>query len=332
MKVLVTSKSFGRHAPEALRLLESNRIEVVWGPKPSMTAAEIASEIRGFDALIVGNDPVDVGVFAAADRLKLVHMHGTGLDAIDVRAATDRGVLVANAPGANRNAVAELTVALMLMAARAIGRHMEILKAGRWERTAGREVSGKTVGLLGLGNVGKRVVELLSGFGVRMVAYDSRPDSAWAAARGVTLAGSADAVFAESDYLVLALPLTPDTRMFVDRRRLDLMKPGAFLVNTARGGLVDERALAEAVGQGRIAGAALDAFADEPLPADSPLRVPGFTLTPHLAATSVETAANVSNIVARNVVDVLIHGERSCAVNFEAVGGASGGPDLGAGG
>jgi len=322
MKVLVTSKSFGRHAPEALRLLEAHRIEIAWTPKASPTAAEIAAQVPGFDALVVGNDTVDAAVFAAGDRLRLVHMHGTGLDGIDVRAASARGVLVANAPGANRNAVAELTVALMLVVARGVDRHLDIVKAGAWERRAGREVSGKTVGILGLGNIGRRIIELLAGFGVRVVAYEPRPDMAWVASHGVRLAAAAEEVFAAADFLVLALPLNEETRHLVDARRIRLMKRDAFLVNTARGGLVDEAALAAAVRQGRLAGAALDAFSQEPLPGDSVVRVPGIVLTPHLAATSVETAAAVSSIVARNLVDVLVHGDVRCAVNAADVSGA----------
>ena len=150
MRVFVTSKSFGRAAPDALDLLKDKGIDVDFAAKRTLTTPEIAAEIGGYDGLIVGNDSVDDSVFAVADRLRLVHMHGTGLDAIDVAAATKRGILVANAPGVNRNAVAELTVALMLIAARSIDRHIEILKAGRWDRSAGSEVSGKTIGVLGL--------------------------------------------------------------------------------------------------------------------------------------------------------------------------------------
>ncbi len=319
MRVLVTSKSFGSCAPEAVRHLCDNGIEVVRGSKPSMTAAEIAAELPGFDALIVGNDPVDAQVLDAGDRLRLVHMHGTGLDAIDVGYATKKGILVANAPGANRNAVAELTVALLLISARAIDRHIAILGEGRWERRAGTEVSGKTIGMLGLGNIGRRIVELLSGFGVRVVAFDPAPDRDWAEDHGVCLAPEVDSVFAQADFLVLALPLTQATQRIVDVRRIGLMKTGAYIVNTARGGLVDEEALCEAVLGKRIAGAAIDAFSEEPLPQDSPLRGAGITLTPHLAATSLEAAANVSTIVARNVVDVLVHGKTDCAVNPRAV-------------
>ena len=319
MRVLVTSKSFGRAAPEALELLAANGIEVVRGSRPSLSAAEIAAEVPGFDALVVGNDPVDAGVLAAGDRLRLVHMHGTGLDAIDIPAATARGVLVANAPGANRNAVAELTVALMLVAARSIDRHIDVLRSGRWERTPGREISGKTVGILGLGRIGQRIVELLSGFGVRTVAFDVAPDRDWAAQHAVTLAADADAVCAEADFLVLALSLNAQTRNFIDARRLGLMKRGSYLVNTARGGLVDEAALCAALRDKAIAGAAIDVFDPEPLPPGSPLRHSGATLTPHLAATSTESAGNVSRIVARNVVDVLLHGRAACAVNPQAL-------------
>ncbi len=323
MRVFVTSKSFGRTAPDAIETLKDNGFDVVFAAKRTMTAAEIAAEIAGYDALIVGNDTVDDAVFAAADRLRLVHMHGTGLDAIDVAAASERGVLVANAPGVNRNAVAELTVALMLIAARSIDRHIDILKAGRWDRSAGVEISGKTIGVLGLGNTGQRVVELLSGFGVRVVGFDIRPDLAWAASRGVALAASANEVFAAADFLILALSLTAETQRMVDARRLALMKPSAILVNTARGGLIDEAALCAALAEKRIAGAALDAFDPEPLAADSPLRSSGAVLTPHLAATSREAAANVSRVVARNVIDVLRFGRVDCAVNAAEIAKAS---------
>lgn len=319
LKVLVTSKSFGRAAQDAVTLLTDHGIDVVRGSKPSMTADEIAAEIRGFDALIVGNDPVDERVFAAADRLRLVHMHGTGMDAIDVKAASAHGILVANAPGVNRNAVAELTLALMLTVARSIDRHIEILKDGRWERTAGYEISCKTVGMLGLGNIGQRVVELLSGFDVRVVAFDLKPDLDWVERFHVELASSPDAVFSRSDFLVLALPLNASTRGIVDAKHLALMKPSAFVINTARGGLIDDIALCDAIREKRIAGAAIDAFEPEPLPPNSCLRRHDIVLTPHLAASSREAAANVSRIVAGNIIDVLLHGRTDCAVNAKSV-------------
>ena len=310
MRVLVTSKSFGRAAPEALELLAANGIEVVRGSRPSLSAAEIAAEIPGFDALVVGNDPVDAGVLAAGDRLRLVHMHGTGLDAIDVHAATARGVLVANAPGANRNAVAELTVALMLVAARSIDRHIDILKSGRWERTPGREISGKTVGILGLGRIGQRIVELLSGFGVRTVAFDVAPDRDWAAQHAVTLAADADAVCAEADFLVLALSLNAQTRNFIDARRLALMKPGAYLVNTARGGLIVEADVAAACRSGRLAGYAADVLDEEPMRPGHPFQdIDSILVTPHVGSRTFESVERQALRAVTNLVEFLNGGQ-----------------------
>ncbi|MDR1612968.1 MAG: phosphoglycerate dehydrogenase [Planctomycetota bacterium] len=317
MKILVTSKSFARTNPAAWTRLEENGfiLERFAGGDP--TPAKIAARVGGVDALIVGNDRVDSEVFDAADILKVVHMHGTGLDGIDIPYATSKGVLVANAPGANRNAVAELTVAMMLNAGRGVEKHSRLLRRGEWKRTPGHEVSGSTVGLLGLGNIGRRIVELLRGFQPDVLAYDPLPHAAWARENGVRLAPDADGVFAAADFLVLALPLTEKTRHIVNARTLGLMKPSAFLINSARGGLVNDEALCAAVREKRLAGAALDAFAEEPLPASSPLReVDDIAITPHLAATSAESAAKVSEIVADDLIKILKEGRRDIAVNF----------------
>ncbi len=315
MNVLVTSKSFGKNTQKAQRILEENGFTVIRASKANMTAQDIAREIVGMDALIVGNDTVDRGVFDAADRLKLVHMHGTGLDGIDVAYATEKGVLVANAPGANSNAVAELTVALMLSVGRGVVKHSLLLQQGKWERTAGHEVSGATVGIVGLGNIGRRIAILLNGFCPNIVAYDPFASQAWADENGVRLMADCDDVFRVADYLVLALPLSEQTRHMVNDRTLALMKPSAYIVNTARGGLIDDAALCRALAEKRLGGAALDAFSEEPLPADSVLRAADITITPHLAATSIESAAKVSEIVAENIVSFRKDGRRELAVN-----------------
>jgi D-3-phosphoglycerate dehydrogenase len=321
MKILVTSKSFGKYNPEAIQLLEQNGFTVVRGAKPSMTAAEIAAAVPGMDVLIVGNDTVDRSVFEAADRLKLVHMHGTGLDGIDLDAAAERNVLVANAPGANKNAVAELTVTLMLVVGRRIDKHSALLREGRWERAPGRELSGSVVGLLGLGNIGKRVVELLTGFNTKIIVFDPDVDGDFTQAQGIYLASTPERVFREADFLVLTLPLTEETHHIVNAETLGLMKPAAFIINTSRGGLVDDDALARAVTEKRIGGAALDAFATEPLPDDSILRTLDIVITPHLAATSEQSTARVSQRVAENVVAILKHGRTDLAVKPAVVPG-----------
>mgnify|MGYP005839448031 FL=1 len=319
MKVLVASKSFGKADPAVVAYLEDRGIQVVWSDVPSPSPLDMARQVPGFDALIVGNDTVDQRVIAAADRLKIIHMHGTGLDAIDVGAATEKGILVANAPGANRNAVAEMTLCLMLALGRRLDKHMALLWQGRWERTAGNEVSGSTVGIIGLGSIGRRLVELLSGFRARILGYDPYPDAAWAAENGLEFVEDPECIFAKSDWVVLCAPLSDATERMVNRRTLGLMKRTAYLVNTARGGLVDEEALCEALRAKKIAGAALDAFVEEPLPLDSPLRELDILLTPHIAATSKETAAKVSWIVAQNVASVLLEGSTRGAVNAEQI-------------
>ncbi len=320
MKVFVTSKSFSRaDAGAAERHLNEHGFSVERCATANPTPADIAAGIGQAEVLIVGNDTVDEQVLAAAGRLRLVIMHGTGLDAIDVEAASRRGILVANVPGVNRNSVAELIIALMLMAGRRVPQHQRRLAEGDWGRTPGHELSGATVGVLGVGSIGSRVVDLLSGFGCTVTAFDPAADPAWAAAQRVRLRPTPQVVIAEADYLVLTLPLTAETTDLIDAAALGTMKPGAVIVNAARGGLVNEAALAEAVRQGRIWGAALDAFAEEPLPPGSPLRDTDIILTPHMAATSIESSARVSLAVAQRVVAITVHGERELAVNADRV-------------
>ena len=315
MNVLVTSRSFGKHDPAAVQQLEAAGFTIARMDNGPYESAPIAARIRGVDVLIVGNDTVDETVFAAADRLKLVHMNGTGLDGIDIAAATRRGISVANVSGANKNAVAELTIALMLIAGRRVHEHIELAQDGDWRRHAGHEIGGSTVGIIGLGNIGRRVVELLAGFGVTIVGFDPNLDPSWARASRFESAGSAEAVFRRADWIVLTVPLTPATRNLIDRRALGLMKPTAIVINTSRGGIVDEVALAEALTEGTIAGAALDTFSVEPLPIDSPLRRTQAVITPHIAATSIETSALVSRRVVENVLAIVREHQTSVAVN-----------------
>lgn len=305
MKILITSKSFGKNNKDALKMLEDNGFTLVYGSRPTMSAQEISREIKGIDILVVGNDTIDREVLDAADQLKLIHMHGTGLDGIDVKYAAEKGIRVLNAPGANSNAVAELTIGLMLAAGRDMIRHSINLRKGLWERQAGAEISGSTICIFGLGHIGKRIVQLLKGFRVKVLALDPAADALWARQNDVELSEDAERLFREADFLILALPLLENTRHLVDERALSLMKPTAFIINTARGGLIDEKAVAQAVREKRIAGAGIDAFSIEPPPENSPLRFEGITITPHLAATSIQSSARVSGIVAENIITMM---------------------------
>jgi len=317
MKILVTSKSFGQYNSSAIESLEKQGFEVIRSDTANPAAADIRRQIKGFDVLVVGNDPVDASVINAADRLKLIHMHGTGLDAIDVEAATKKGIYVANVQGANKNAVAELTVLLMLALGRQLISHAASLKAGEWKRNAGHELSNSIVGIIGMGNIGRRVTELLGGFNVSIIAYDPVVDTVWASKNDVNYLPDIDAVFRQADWIILSLPLTNETKKTVNKHTLSLMKQSAYLINTARGGLVDEEALCQAIEEKRIAGAALDTFVDEPPSMDSRIRSNGILMTPHLGATSVETSALVSQNVANNIIDVMIHSNTTSAVNAE---------------
>lgn len=323
MKVLITSRSFGRYDESVFPFLRSHGFECVHLEAAAVTPQVIAEKIGDARVLIVGNDTVNGMVLDKAEQLELIHMHGTGLDGIDIEAATERGVLVANVPGANRNAVAEMTLGLMISAGRRICEHTGILSRGEWNRTAGHEISGSTVGIVGTGNIGRRVAELLRGFQTRIVAYDPAPDDEWARENGVEMIAGTDELFRISDWVILNAPLTEGTRNLVNERTLAMMKPTAFVINTSRGGIVDEDALTAALRDRRIAGAAIDAFRNEPLPMDSPLRDTSAVLTPHIAATSVQTSALVSRKVAENVKAIIVDGRSDLAVNGASCSTAS---------
>ena len=305
MKALVTSRSFGKFCPRAIRYLEENGIVLKFFQNGPGTPTAIAKRMRDVDILIVGNDPITKEVMDAGNRLKLIQMHGTGLDGIDLKYARTKGIQVANVVGINRNAVAEMIVALMLIAGRRIDKHIRSLKNGHWKRQAGYEVSGSCVGLIGLGNIGQRVVELLQGFSVDFIAYDIKPDWPRLESLPVRMADSPEKVYHSADYLILATPLTKDTEKMINKETLALMKENAILINASRGGLIEEDDLAEAICSGKIHCAALDAFCQEPLPEDSVLRDLDVVLTPHMAATSIEASSKVSMKAAKNIIEIM---------------------------
>jgi D-3-phosphoglycerate dehydrogenase len=248
-------------------------------------------------------------VIAAAPHLKVVSKHGVGVDNVDVPAATRAGVIVTNTPGANQVAVAEMAVALIMALTRKLAYHDMVVKSGSWSRIIGTELAGKTVGLVGLGRIGKEVVLRLEGFQVKFLAYDVYHDNTFAAEHRVRFV-ELNELLAESDVVTLHAVLTSDTQSLISEYELGLMKPGAYLVNTARGGLVDEQALYRALVENRLAGAGLDVFAEEP-PTNSPLLQLGdkVLLAPHLGAQTTETVLRMGKMAAENIVQVL-QGER----------------------
>lgn len=260
--------------------------------------AEVIINVRAYTAL-------DDDAMAHAPQLKMISILGTGTDNVDLEAARRRGVVVTNTPGVGAPSVAELTLGLMLAVTRAIPLSDIRVRRGTWQHVEGPELDGKTLGLLGLGAIGARVASIAGhGLGMRVIAWSFNPDQTRAERLGVELVDR-DEVFRESDVVSVHLRNTPEVRNLVGARELALMKPSAYLINTARGALVDSAALAAALRAGTIAGAGLDVFTEEPLPPErNPfLDLPNVVLTPHLGAVTVEANARsrampIDNIIA----------------------------------
>jgi D-3-phosphoglycerate dehydrogenase len=284
--------------------------------------AALLPAIADVDAVIVRSaTQIDSEALAAANHLKVVARAGVGLDNVDVEAATARGVLVVNAPTSNITSAAEHAVALLLATARHIPAANASLKSGQWKRSSftGVEVLDKTVGVLGLGRIGVLFAQRMAGFGVRLIAYDPYVAPARAAQLGVTMM-TLDEVLAEADFISIHLPKTPETKGLIGERELGLMKPTAILVNAARGGLVDEHALAQALKAGAIAGAAVDVYSSEPC-TDSPIFAEANSVvTPHLGASTNEAQDKAGTAVAKSVKQALAGEFVPDAVNVQ-VGG-----------
>jgi D-3-phosphoglycerate dehydrogenase len=265
--------------------------------------AALLAAVADADAIIVRSATrIDAEVLEAGSRVTVVARAGIGLDNVDVEAATARGVLVVNAPVSNIVSAAEHAVALLLAAARNIPAANASLKAGEWRRSefTGIELADKTVGVVGLGRIGMLVATRLAAFGVRLLGFDPYVPPARAASMGVEMV-TLDELLASGDFVTIHLPKTPETAGIIGERELGLMKPGAILVNAARGGLVDEHALAQALKEGRLGGAAVDVFATEPC-VDSPIfGYPNVVVTPHLGASTAEAQDKAGLAVARSV-------------------------------
>jgi D-3-phosphoglycerate dehydrogenase len=291
---------------------------------PWKDGIEPASEMLATaDAVIVRPHKIGEAEFAAASRLKVVAKHGVGLDAIDVPAATARKIAVVFTPEANSNAVAEHTIALMLALARQIAPVSRAIGEDRFadrSRYEGVEVAGRTLGVIGLGRIGSRVAEIArNGFGMEVIGYDPflPADALRPAAQRV---GSLDALLAKADFLSLHVPLSAETLHIIDAASLARLKPGCRIVNTSRGAVIDEAALVEALETGAVAGAALDVFEKEPLPADHPLcSAPNTLLTPHISSSTAEALERMALDAARGVIDVLGGRRPRYLVNPEAL-------------
>jgi D-3-phosphoglycerate dehydrogenase len=264
---------------------------------------------------------IDAEAIAAAPRLRVVARAGVGLDNVEIPAATARGVMVVNAPTSNIVSAAEQALALLLAVARNTAAASASLKSGEWKRSkyTGVEISGKTVGVVGLGRIGVLFAQRIAAFGTRLIAYDPYVQPARAAALGVRLVGLEE-LLRESDFISIHLPKTPETAGLIGAAELAIVKPGVRIVNAARGGLVDEQALADAIAEGRVAGAGIDVYAKEPCTASPLFAFDSVVATPHLGASTVEAQDKAGLAVARSV-KLALRGEFvPDAVNVQAGG------------
>ncbi len=304
IKVKSTSLDFGKMGREPIDLLIANGCEFESVQVDANSEEQGIAVIKDTDVLVVGLQRITERVLDAAGRLKVIGRCGVGLDNIDLRAAGARGIPVVYTPGANAQTVADLTIGLFLALARKITQADRMTRGYEWKRIMGNDLWGKTLGIFGLGQIGVNVARRAKGFDMNVVAYDVVQNVPLARELGVEYLDKAD-IIGRADFLTLHLPLNPETLGFIGEGELKAMKKTAFLVNTSRGGIVDEKALYRALKEGEIAGAALDVFAQEP-PGKTPLvELDNFIGSPHIGGITVEAIERIGMTVARDIVAVL---------------------------
>lgn len=307
MKVLVASPAFCQPGLAGVTEHLAELVdEVVVNPYGrTLTKAEIRELWVDADAIIAGVEPYTADVLADAPAsLKVITRYGVGYNSIDIEFAGRKGIAIANTPGVNAPAVADLTLGLMLAVARRIPQFDAKTRQGGWSRYVGVGLSNSTLGIIGLGSIGKQVALRAKGFSMSIIAFDPDFDAGFAAEYGIEEA-SINEVFRTADFVSLHVPVLPETVSMIDRQALETMKPSAFLINTARGELVDEQALCEALKTGAIAGAALDVFEKEPL-LESPLfELENVVVTPHLGGHTTEAEYLMGKLGVENTMSIL---------------------------
>jgi len=305
-KVLVTARAFWVSGQASQSALIDAGCEVVWSSKAGpLPVDDLIIALDGCDAVIGSSDPYNAAVFAACPKLKVVSRCGVGTDSVDMSAATAAGIIATNTPGAMAEGVADYTIGLMLAVCRSIPAANEMMRSGGWGELPGASVFRKTLGLVGVGRIGQSVALRARGFCMRVIAFDPLQAASGTAPSDIEFV-DLDTLLAESDFISLHAPATADTVGMFNTRAFAKMKTTAFLINTARGALINEADLIEALDAGTIAGAALDVYAQEPLPADHPLRyAKRCVLSPHNAFNALESTQEMSWQSAANVLDLM---------------------------
>lgn len=319
-RVLITTEAIREAPGKHVDLLVGAGYEIGYPAKNVLlTEDDTLEAMQGIVAVLAGGEPYSERVLAGLPELRVISRNGVGFDRIDLPAATKRGVAVTITPEGNHAAVAEHAMALMLAAARSIARNAADTRRGEWPRRRPFiPLRDATLGIVGLGRIGRSVAVRAAGFGMRLVAFEQFPNQQFVKQYNVELV-DLDTLLARSDFVTLHTPLTPETRELINRRTLARMKPGSVLVNTARGGLVNEDDLLEALTSGHLAGAGLDVLVVEPPPADHPLlALDNVVVTPHVAALDTRAIEDMAIGAAQNIVDLLDgRWPAACLVNPE---------------
>lgn len=304
VRVFVSTSTFAEYDKLPLKLLKNAGMEIQVNPYGrKLTPEECLNLYQDVDGLIAGTEALSAEILRSARNLRVISRCGAGTGSIDMEAAKELGIKVFTTPDAPTQAVAELTIGLMLNIVRGISLEDRSIRSGVWQKNMGNLLSGKTLGILGLGRIGKRLVELMQPFNLKYIAWDNSPDRHFADKYGIKFTGL-DELLTKADIVTIHLPYTSELKGIVGERELKLMKGGAFLLNTARGELVDEGALYNALKERRIAGAALDVFEQEPY--TGPLReMDNVILTPHIGSYAVESRVDMEVQAVKNLIEGL---------------------------
>ncbi|MCL2492577.1 MAG: phosphoglycerate dehydrogenase [Clostridiales bacterium] len=301
-KVLITPRSFGKTDSALFDLLNENGISYRCNDTGNILSEDdMTDAIADCDGVIVGVDPLTAYVMSKAPHLKAIAKYGVGTDNIDLDYCGKNGIRVSVTQGANSDAVADFAFALMLALSRKIIQIDSKCKTGDWTKIVTNDVFGRTLGLFGLGTIGKKAAERATGFAMKIIAYDPYWDEAFAEKHNITYADP-DTICSESDFISLHIPLEPETKNIIDERRISLMKPDAFLINTARGGLINEDALLVALKNRRIGGAGIDVFAIEPPQNNEWFHLDNVILGSHSAASTIGAANNMGMEAVKNIM------------------------------
>jgi len=315
MKVLVSDNL----SEEGVKILKKGGLDVT--VKTGMTPAELKKEIKDYDGIVIRSaTKMTADVISAAKKLKVIGRAGSGLDNVDKAAASKKGIVVMNTPGGNTVTTAEHALSMMMSLARNIPQADASMKAGKWEKKkfGGVEVFNKKLGIIGTGAIGSQLAKRAIGLGMQVMGYDPYLSKERAEEMGIEMA-TLDKIYKNADFISIHSPLTDETRNLINDTTIKKMKKGVRIINCARGGIVDEKALVKALKSGKVAGAALDVFEVEP-PTDNPLlKLDNFICTPHLGASTREAQLNVAVAVAEQIVDYLVHDNPRNAVNIPSV-------------